>query len=193
MAHTINDLLYEIIPHLPGCGEPIMTMALKKALFEFCRDTELVQKTNSDILDDPIESIDLISDTGFLPLHIHLVAVNKRKLIKSEWMFHPEKSQIGFFSPVGRKNAKIKIVFSQIPDSDNVNIPDVVWNRYSEAISSNALYRLMVIAGKPWTNTEIAQIHLAKYYQLRADAKLNAISSFSPMDEYIDLSIGMEF
>lgn len=151
----LSGLLSKILPHLPGCHDDLAVSALRDAGRTFARESDIITETvtvDKDALDFNHTYLpEAAQDDRLAPLHFLYSKTNA----------------------ADRKKADV--TYSCLPLADTDYFPDGTGAKYSEAIVSQALFRLMDMPGKPWSNPSLAQYHLANY---RAELG-NAIRDFN--------------
>lgn len=59
----------------------------------------------------------------------------------------------------------ISMLLAIAPGPTSTEVDDYLWQRYSEALKSGALYRVLADPGRPWANERAAGYHKTKFEQ----------------------------
>ena len=182
-----TDLLDDVMPHVPGASIEIATHAIKRATIEFCTDS-LVMRATSDPL--TIEAGQGVVDLDSPVSATVCVKALSAKLAGDadpldpktpEWLdeWNPDwRTELGTPRYFTQDNPE-QLVVALAPESElrdalvvqmaiapKLNAPGVegwILQRFAEAIASGALGRLMAIPKKPWSNAQLASVHLAAF------------------------------
>lgn len=175
-----EDFLSRVIPEVSGCPEPLAIQAIKDATIEFCEKSLVYQQ---DL--DPVTSIkgtseyDLDTPTGYVVARIMNAWFGQTKLEpaapdmlrvpdayrltagQSDPKFYFQKTAKTFtLLPVPDQTtpSSITIRAALKPTRNSTSIDDELFEEYAEVIAHGAKYRLMLSAGKPYSNPATAVI-----------------------------------
>ena len=144
-----NDaLLPEVLPHVPGCSDPLAETAIRNSVIEFCQQSHAWQENLAPIVPEAdVKEYDLNLPTGAA-----LVLV----LDETEMEVDLAKKTVIFAEvPAGSITLRVALKPARAADS----FPDHIGEQYGEAIVSGALAKLMMMTGKPWANPQLAEYH----------------------------------
>lgn len=139
----LSGLLSKILPHLPGCHDELAVSALRDAGRTFARESDIITETVT------VDKQDLDFNHSYLP-----GSAQDERLTPLHFLFAKTNAA---------DSKKADVTYSCLPLAGTDHFPDGTGEKYSEAIVSQALFRLMNMPGKPWSNPTLAQYHLANY------------------------------
>lgn len=170
-----SDLYSYVLPHVPGCPEPMVEDAMRMAAIKFCRDSHLWREQIMDLylaqgvkryaLDLPEESevAALISAWQRKPDSNHCEAVypdiNVFRMVRFETVPDPKKGPI-----------ELHVVLQ--PTRDAEGMPDAIGLDYDQALIHGTLERLVTIPGRDWSNPNMTSYHRSKYLESLTDARV---------------------
>ena len=168
-----SDLLDEVLPYLAADpSNPVTEHAIKRAVIDFCCQSWVWR-----YLPDPQDVVageayyDLEPDTGTEVSAVMHVACNGVPLDNKplDWLdrelpgWRTTLATPKYFTQVDTE----QIILASLPDSNitggltmtlalepaqsATSFPGWIWSRHVEDITAGALYRLMMMPGKPWT------------------------------------------
>ena len=140
---NLSDLLSKILPHLPGCHDTLAVSALRDAGRTFARESDIITETVT------VDKEDLDFNHTYMPVSAHDVRLTPLHFLYAKTNAADHK--------------KADVTYSCLPVADTDYFPDGPGGKFAEAIVSQALFRLMNMPGKPWSNPSLAQYHLANY------------------------------
>jgi len=164
----VSSLLYKILPHCPGCHDDLARSALRDAGRTFARESDIITET---------------------------VTVAK-ELLDFNHAYLPETAVDERLTPLhylrARTNAadhdQVDVVYSCLPKPDADFLPDAVAEKYSEAVVAQALFRLLNMPGKPWSNPQLAQYHLADYRIELGNALRDHVTAGRPLTQTVHIA-----
>lgn len=139
----VSSFLYKLLPHVPGCHDDLARAVLRDAFRTFARESDIVTETvtvDKELLDFNCAYLPQTAvDEHLTPLHYLKTRTN------------------------AEDSRKADVTYSCLPKPDADFLPDAVAEKYSEAVVDMALFQLLNMPGKPWSNPQLAQYHLANY------------------------------
>ncbi len=166
----------EVLPHVPGCPQPVATHAIRNAAIQFCEDSRVWQ------IDHPL--IDSVADTA----EYTLAPGDGKKVVRLEMVWYEgnpldpittadlealytgwtvETGEPKYFLqerlealvlvpyPSAAVTDAIKAKVSVKPSRAATVIDDVIHERYLEQIGRGARSRLHLMQRKPWTDVNL--------------------------------------
>lgn len=169
----------EVLPDVPGCPQNVAKNAIRNAAIEFCERTYVY------VVDHP--AIDVVADVGayawspaadlkvvrpdsvwFQGSPLDPVTRSDLSDMYTDWT--AAKGTPRYFvqervdqlilvpKPVATVTGAVTAKVSVAPSRASTSIPDFLWERYLEDIAAGAKGRLMAMAGKPYTNPQMAAV-----------------------------------
>lgn len=170
-----TDLFSRVMPHVPGCPEPMAEDAIRDAAIKFCRDSHLWREQIMDLylvqgvrrydldLPEQTEVTALIAAWQRKPGSNHKTAVypdiNVFRMVRFPEALDPDKGPV-----------EMHVVLQPTRDADGML--DAIGLDYDQALIHCALERLVVIPGKDWTNPNMANYHRQKYLESLTEARM---------------------
>ena len=192
MAATYEDFFPNILPEVPGVAEAVAENAVRNAVIEFCEKSLILQRDHDPItVVQNIVDYDLEPPTGYIVVKVMKAWLENAELTPLAPDFVREASVYNrLFSSyeantdrpraylqkdertisvwgVPDKNYKsgLTLRVALKPTRASTSVESVILEDYAETIASGALYRLMMSAGKPYTNAELAAVHKGLFQQ----------------------------
>jgi hypothetical protein len=188
MPTALLDFAKYVRPEVPGCPEIMILDAIKQAGIEFCERTKIAKEvvTITTVADEPRYA--LTTEEGTTP---DMILVVKREDAENlDPSSHEEFTDEHFDRDSGEPRYYYlddnEIVLGMIPSGvedldvtvklrpteEATTLPDVLANKYKRKIACGAKARLMVMAGKPWSNPAAAQFNESEFQKAIDDANL---------------------
>lgn len=192
MAATYEDFFPNILPEVPGVAEMVAENAVRNAVIEFCEKSLILTRDHDPItVKAGVVDYDLEPPKGYIVVKVMKAWLENQPLDPLAPDFVREASVYNrLFSSYqeapGTPRAYLQkdersISVWQVPEQDYTNgltlrvalkpsrasdsVESVILEDYAETIASGALYRLMMSAGKPYTNAEMAAVHKGLFQQ----------------------------
>lgn len=187
-----EDFFPNILPEVPGCAEVLAENAVRNAVIEFCEKSLILTRDHDPVsLKAGIVDYDLEPPTGYIVVKVMKAWLENNELTPLAPDFVREAAVYNRLFSSYQSNSDTPRAFLQkdertvsvwgVPDKDYKNgltmrvalkptraatsVEDVLLEDYAETIASGALYRLMMSAGKPYTNNEMAAVHKGLFQQ----------------------------
>lgn len=200
MANTLYaDLIDEVLPHLAADpSDPVTELAIKRAAIEFCNDSWVwrfipdVQDLSSGVNEYDLEppagaDVSAIIDVQLdnVPLKPRTVAwLNEHipgwKTVPAAVKYYTQvdTAQI-ILAPLPDYNQSAAISMSAAlqPSQLSTGFPKWIATQYLYQIADGAIARLMLMAGKPWSDPQNGAIHMMAFQNAIANAKADALSA----------------
>lgn len=186
----LDDFVPLVQPHLSGCPALAVRNAIAQTLSVLCSDTDLWTYEHDDLLlIEGFNTYELSPPAGMIVNRLLSVAIDGFELKgnslntfsestgKPSAYFHNEPNEV-VFNKKPDKQYWVKIRCSVIPSPSlpaTTDIPDKIFNQWHEVIEHGALYRLMVMPGRTWTDGPAASHHLGEFNRLKNKAKARAM------------------
>jgi len=181
-----------ILPEVPGAAEAIVENAVRNAVIEFCEKSLILQRDHDPVtLVQGNVDYDLEPPSGYLvvkvmkawlennpldPLAPDLVreAAVYNRLFSSyqsanstprAYLQKTERTISVWYPPEKDYINGLTLRVALKPTRASSSVEDVILEDYAEVIASGALARLMMSAGKPYTNIEMAAVHKGLFQQ----------------------------
>lgn len=192
MAVSYEDFFPNILPEVPGAAEMLVANAVRNAVIEFCEKSLVLQRDHDPVtLKTGVVDYDLEPPKGYIvvkvmkawlentpldpiaPDFVREAAVYNRLFSSYQsanstpraYLQKDERS-VSVWNPPEKdypNGLTMRVALKPARASDSVE--NVILEDYAEVIASGALYRLMMSAGKPYTNAEMAAVHKGLFEQ----------------------------
>lgn len=189
---TYEKFFPNILPEVPGAAETIVENAVRNAVIEFCEKGLILQRDHDPItLVEGVVDYDLEPPTGYLcvkvmkawlennpldplaPDFVREAAVYNRLFTSYQKAnstprayLQKDERTISVWSPPEKRYPNgLTLRVALKPTRSSSEVEDVIFEDYAEVIASGALSRLMMSAGKPYTNVEMAAVHKGLFQQ----------------------------
>ncbi len=191
----------DVVPQVPGCPQPIVEHEIRRASQAFFEGTRAWQgwldpvpvlageQAVAIIADDAEQEVIRLESALFdgRPLAVY-PAGEMDSMFGDDWTLHtgapsaitmdgPTTVRL-YPSPSSNSVTGLKCRVSVRPSEAATGIPDEYWRRYRGHISAGAKAGLMIHAGKPWSNPEMAAMFGAAFSASIADVCIKAAKAF---------------
>lgn len=168
-----SDLFNDILPHVPGCPEPMLEDAIRRTAIRFCRDSHIWEEELQSIyLAAGVDryELELPEETEVLSLMSSIQRTAPDEKGQEVW---PSINVFGLlhFSPLpdpDKGPVEIRAILK--PSKDATGVPDRIGLDYSEALIHGTIATLQEIPGRDWSNPSMVQYHKAIYLDGVAEA-----------------------
>lgn len=173
-----SDLFQDILPHVPGCPEPLIEDALKRVAIQFCRFTHIWEEQLEDIY--PINGITRYSvnaPEGTEVISISYCATKTTPVPKSNW---PQINPFGLLKfPEQPDPSKGPLEIRAIlkPTRTATGMPDQIGLHYQEALINGALAKLQEMPRKDWTDLQLSAYHQTLFDESVREARFRKANS----------------
>lgn len=212
MSVMIADLVPEVRIEAGHAPEPLVEQRLRDAVIEFCRSTWVWQETiwqRPSVAKRQVYEVDgedwdarVIAVLTMRHRGERLVPKTPQEL-DAQWSNWPDLTaeQARVFIPLGPNRFRlvplptvshaqgltdIRVVLSPSHSADAV--PDVLVDNYREGIVAGALYRLLRMPGRAWTQGNLAAVHLETFNAAIGQAKVDALTRWSPASATVEVA-----
>lgn len=159
---STDTLLPKIVPLVTGCNDDLAKIILADAARTFARESDIIIETRG-YADYEAPDYGILPEFAIDPEHfvpLHFIAYKEDK-----------------------PNKRVYVTYSLLPTADL--IPESVSIRHYEAITSQALFQLYSMPGKPWSAPDMAQLYLQKYRIAAGDAMRDNNSNGAVFDQFM--------
>jgi hypothetical protein len=189
---SYEDFFPNVLPEVPAAAEVIVANAVRNAVIEFCEKSLILQRDHDPVtLIEGIVDYDLEPPAGYLVVKVMKAWLENNQLdplapdfvrdasvynrlfssyqsvnnTPSKYLQKDERT-ISVWNPPDKKYPNgLTMRVALKPTRASSEVEDVVFEDYAEVIASGALSRLMMSAGKPYTNVEMAAVHKGLFQQ----------------------------
>lgn len=162
------DMLKDVLGEVEGCPEDVAADAMRKACIQWCRETYCLTTSMSVTTTEGAESqVDL---TAVWPVAILSARVNGKEVSvlaandpatadctdddPAIVYANPEQPYV---VPPPTVPVDVELYLAVAPGQESDEVPDFLWQRYSEDLTNGALWRLFSSRAKPWSDAKSAQ------------------------------------
>ena len=176
---ALTDFHPYVLPQVPGCPEPTVDLAIRSALIEFCEKTLIVQRDLDPVtVVKGIVDYDIDPPTGQLVTRVLRLWFKDRELTptapdnvhnaevyntlfsgadkeRSDPRMFIQKDERTFtIYPIPKDTVAngLTVRVALKPTRTTETVEDVLFEDYAETIAQGALFRLLSMPSKPWTN-----------------------------------------
>lgn len=179
---------------LPGCSVLEAVDALRYAVIEFCRETQVLtswvtKQSDSmtfDTTGDEATQVIALHDAfvngvqaTITGLNTHVAAdataTDPQVSVGNKLNLSASMSVLPTFSPA----VPVKLLVTLVPTPDAVEFDDALWLTHREALKSGALARLFAEPALPYTSDSRAAFHEGKFKQAMSDAGFKTGTTFT--------------
>lgn len=194
-----SELLDEVLPYLAADpSNPVTVNAIKRSVIDFCSGSWIWQ-----YLPDPL---DVVAGEAFYTLeappgtdisvvmdvsHNNVPLTNKT----TSWLDHEipgwrtERKNPKYFTQVDTEQivlaavpdlnitSGLSMTFALQPSQSASSFPKWIFNQYVYALADGAISKLMLMPGKPWTDTQNGADRRTRFEQAIANARNSAASA----------------
>lgn len=196
MATALTAFLPDIQTFVPGCSHNAMVAAIRNACIRFCVETTIVRETLTAItVNVGQDEYTLVASTGNESVGIvHLIHDSRDMKVKTEeeldiidngWriaddgvafyatMLSPDVFKLNRVPAEAITDGLVPRIATR-PTDTTVNVDDLLYNEWREAIKYGALKELKEIPGKGWSNTKDALAYGREFLFYIQQAKARA-------------------
>lgn len=170
-----TDMIAGVLARARGCPRETATNAMRNACMEWCRNTYCLTegvRVTVDGIDVPSLDMDQVvydildAWVGSTPVRItHMNDPEVERLDVDEYaLTYADPANIQL-TPPGTVEVPVTldmlVAFGPGPEATEVSA--LLWQRYSEWLTSGALYRVLEEPGNSWTNEKSAAYHKTRY------------------------------
>lgn len=190
---TYTSLVKEILPYVPLCPDALVEQHIRAATIEFC------ERSKAYILDmDPFNTTSGVYEYDFdipvatevhqvlymthdgndmdpiSPRSLELNYPDWRNRTGSPHVYLQKSSSLFWIVPVPSGSKEVIVSVALKPTRTSNNIDSTISNQYRDAIIYGALYRLLRMPGREWTDVGAAREYLAQFNNEITQAELRA-------------------
>lgn len=175
-----------ILPETPGCPEVTVNSALAASAAEFCAETHIWRETLDPFdteADEALYDLDASAVVESVPQlvvdgrelgHVDIRLLDPTRLtdtgIPSHFWVQDDRSVRLFPIPDGVYPVVATVTLK--PSRSARQVPDWIFETFADGIVSGALWRLLRIPGKEWTNVDLAGAHKALFEKAVVEARV---------------------
>lgn len=176
MATALSAFTPYIAPDVPGCPEPMIDDAVRRAAIEFCERSRALRER---IAFNTVASQDYvtIAPTGGDVAHLYKLMYGDETLKPTTREDFDEDGDTGqpleyYIEPPNtlRLYPVPDAIYAMVahvavkPDRDATMLDDVLYNNWRDEIAAGAKGMLMKMGNQPWSNPGDAELALATFY-----------------------------
>ncbi len=177
-TENLGSLADAMVSELPGCGDLMVRQALGKSLRDFCRETDActVRRLVPGFERDP-RGVPLSAPPGMSVQSVLDARADGRPVgFEVSW-----SGSTTFAHVDAPRSSDVEIRFSVVPKIGGEACPSWFKERYAEAIVAGAMWHLMSMTGRAWSDPARAAVYGARMSAAIAEAsyrRLNDETSF---------------
>ena len=174
---ALDDWIGETSLRLNGCPDPVILQALRRSAQQFCRDTRLWVQTMgtatvspSDDYDQDIE-VALPSTDYVVPNMAQIIDIEdlliedesiQKRVDDNPFRYNKFQSKIFINPRAVNQDSDLEVIAAFEPDDTATAIPDALIE-WKLTVMDRALYELMLMPNKDWTDAPTAVKHEKSY------------------------------
>ncbi|KZZ72405.1 hypothetical protein A3765_28505 [Oleiphilus sp. HI0130] len=173
---NFSDLLPTILPHVPGCPDPLVIDTVRRAAIIFCRDSHAWSEQLNGIY--PVEGVlryrlDPPEDTQIVA--IDRIGYRSRsgfsELPEHDW---PKINAFGLLTfdrqpHIGKGPIEVHVILA--PSETAASILDQFGSKYREGLIHGATGILQSMPNKDWSNPPLASYHNMEFESSKREAR----------------------
>ena len=157
-----------IMPQVPGCPKSVIKAEVLRAGIEFCTNSFIWQ------IDEEHEVLDGASTITLSVTSGASVTACQLSIDKQAFNEYTRSDETVTLDDARTSDVTFQTTAFLKPTRAATDLPDILYNDWSEAIESKAKAELMLMPGRKWTNPQIAMINQGKYRHGLGEAKIKA-------------------
>lgn len=195
----IQAIVNEVTPAAPGAIQPVVERAIRTAAIEFFRDSTAWRHTAEyGVVIEGQRSVGFSLPIGTSIVRVYwarfdnkdLRAVSLRWIARDDRRGEPEEyavvtgtGEIQLYPIPLAMNANpgITSYMAVMPGFDTDDIPDVLVDRYRNALVQGAIRNLLIVPGSPWSDPALAQSYAYMFENEKAVARRMADADQAPV------------
>jgi hypothetical protein len=182
-----TDMITGVLAEAPGCPRATAVRAIRNACMEWCRKTRCLtegQQLTFTGIDLPSEDLDQVvyalldasvPVAGEDPKPVLVTHMNDERLDDLDSLgidyainfADPANLQLitatHIAAPTEAAPITVDALVAYGPGPTSTEVPALLWQRYSEWLESGALYRVLAVPGKSWSNADSAAYHKTRF------------------------------
>lgn len=176
-ASQLSDLYPHMIPELPDCPAPLLLQALQQAARTFCERSQTWVETLASVdLEDGVLEYSLSPDWDARIQTVEEVRINSEAGVDagdkgavqdmSLIAWDPDEQVLTLdasMEPADDVTDGLEVDVCLVPLLDTTEVPEWLLNRYAEGITGYAMWYLLKMPSKRWSNPDLAQVYWAQY------------------------------
>jgi len=200
----ISELFPDVMLYVPGCPEPLVEQKIRDAAIEFCNLSGYWQE-ELDPFDTEADrgTYDIDAPANAVIRHILTLKADEEILIPSKtvsldrraehWRTRTNKPRRYvlksmtelLLTPTPDKIYSITAFASLRPSNNATEIPDILMDFQREVIASGAIFKLMTIPTRQWTDMNSAAIYRQQFYRGVKQARIDANKQYSNAPQFL--------
>lgn len=200
----ISDLLPDVMLYVSGCPEILAEQKIRDAAIEFCNLSGYWQERLDSFETEADKDIyDIDGPTDSVIRHILTMTVNDEVIEPSKVVDLDRRSQ-GWRTRTDKPrryilNSPTELMLTPIPDdiytismyaslrpsNDATEIPDLLLAFQREVIAAGAIFKLMTIPDRQWTNMASAALFRQQFYRGVKQARIDSNKQYSNAPQFL--------
>lgn len=185
-TRPIDDLLPRLQAVLGVIDTNMATSYLSDAFVQFCRESQLVRRTQCIKIDACINSylLNKILKDERLSEIISVRQYSKHCNIPRpfETEYYIDNNTIHFADTPCNVGDTVEVTYTVIPKRDSDFIYDFIYEDWLEAIIHLALSNLYILSDMEWYDVQVANYHRAKYEEILRASRLHNVTKHKAMN-----------
>jgi len=164
----MDRFIDNVMPQVKGCPQALIKVELLRAAIQFCKDSWIWQQDEEkEVLEDG-DTITITLETG------SEIAGMQILLDGVEFIEYTRADNVVTLDDAVTSDTTFNVTSMLRPTRAATSLPDLLYNEWFEAIESKAKAELMLMPGKPWSDSQLAGINQKKYLHELGEAKIKA-------------------
>jgi hypothetical protein len=172
-----TEMIGEVLAEAQGCPREQAARAVRNACIEWCKKTlcltegSQIQFDGTDVpsldLDQVVHDIVGAWVDGKRVLVTHMNDERVEDIPDGEYdyaiTYADPANPVLHPAATAEAPVTVDLMLAFGPGPTSTEVTELLWQRYSEWLTSGALYRVLEMPGKSWTNPESASYHKGRY------------------------------
>lgn len=178
-----TDLIQDILPHVPGCPEPLIEDTLRRVARIFCRDSHVWEEQLPDIY--PVNGVTRYQASA--PDETEIVSLSQCQtkttpISESNWPIINPFGLLTFDKSPNPAKGPLQIKAILKPTRDASGMPDRIGLHYSEALINGTIAKLQEMPKKDWTDLQLSIYHQDKFDNTVREARFRKANGNTDRD-----------
>lgn len=180
-TRPVSDFLPRVMIHIDGVDVDLATSLIMDAIIHFARDSKVLSETVCIGLDPCIDSYKIHTRARILEVLSARLFVDGEMVNTDEFAYRIEGDTLYTPKVPACGHHMMELTFSTAPLRDSLEVPEVLYEDWIEAIVALALYKLYLMTDNEWHNPTQAAIQMRNYEQILKRARVTRITRHKPL------------
>lgn len=177
----VSDFLPRILSHIDGIDVDMVSTYTMDSIIQFLRDTKLMTEILCIELDECTFSYKLNTANRITEVISVRFIVNNLQRPNHHFQYRVEGDVFYLDTiPHCAHQARVEVEVAVAPPRDSLEVPDVLYEEWVDAITALTLSRLYLLTDNEWYNPQAANNQTVLYQQLVRQARFSRVTKHKP-------------